>query len=97
METLTAQEYEDKAQQCHRLAWFCTDPRTLGVLKGLAREYDLMAAVLRAREDRRASYKDRVRFRGLRHEYPRASRRRSIARAIPPATGELAPPKTELT
>jgi len=67
VEALTAQEYEHRAQQCRRLARHCTDPRRLDAIKTFARQYELVAALLRRREDRRATYRDRI-FRWLRHD-----------------------------
>jgi hypothetical protein len=70
---VTADQYEAKAQQCLRLARSCTDPVAKETLKKLAREYELMAAALRAREEIRAASQERAYFRAVRrsrHESP---------------------------
>ena len=66
MEKLTAEQYEDKAQQCRRLAGWCTDRVAIETLKKLARDYELMAAALIARDEHRAAYQERAYFRALR-------------------------------
>jgi hypothetical protein len=49
MDELTAEEYEDRARRCHQLTWSCTDPMALDTFKRLARDYNLIAAAIRAR------------------------------------------------
>ena len=45
--SMTADLYEEKAEQCERLARSCTDPAAVEVLKKLAREYRLIALAIR--------------------------------------------------
>jgi len=66
MGVLTAEQYEDKAQQCLRLARSCTDRTAMETLKKLAHDYNLMGAALRAREEFHAAHQERAYFRALR-------------------------------
>jgi hypothetical protein len=66
MDVLTAEQYDDKAQQCLRLARSCTDHAAMEALRKLAHKYNLMGAVMRAREEFHAAHQERAYFRALR-------------------------------